>query len=60
MIHQQYAVLLLAGIVAVGTACSSDSSKAAEGRHSTVGGTATCKPLETRDPNAANQQPAFA
>ena len=59
MVHQQYPVLLAAGIVAAGLACSSGSSKAGGGRHSTVGGTAACKPLESREPNAANQQPAF-
>jgi glucose/arabinose dehydrogenase len=59
MVHQQYPVLLFTVIVAVGLACSSGSNKAAGGQHSTVGGTAGCKPLETREPNAANQQPAF-
>src|SRR3954454_9478304 len=59
MVHQQYPVLLLTGIVAAGLACSSDSSKAAAGQHSMAGGTAPCKPLETREPNAADQHPAF-
>ena len=59
MVHQQYPFLLFAGIMAAGLACAADSSKAAGGRRSTAGGTATCKSLETREPNAANQQPAF-
>src|SRR3954451_6864614 len=59
MVHQQYPVLLLTGIVAAGLACSADSSKAAAGQHSTAGGTAPCKPLEPREPNAADQHPAF-
>src|SRR5215217_3556765 len=59
MVHQRYPLLLLGGIVAAGLACSPDSSKAAAGQHSTTGGTAACKPLESREPNAPNQQPAF-
>src|SRR3954447_6717658 len=59
MIHQQYPVLLLAGIVAAGLACSADSSKAPAAGHSTAGGNATCRPLETREAHAAHQQPAF-
>src|SRR4051794_8671347 len=59
MVHQQYPVLLLAGIVAAGLECSSESSKAAAGQHSSTGGTAACKPLESREPNAPNQHPAF-
>jgi len=59
MVHQQYPLLLLSGIVAAGLACASDSGKAAVGQHSSTGGTTACKPLESREPNASNQQPAF-
>jgi aldose sugar dehydrogenase len=52
-------------IAAIATGCNRDSSELAASARShasgdsAVAGSAACPPLETRDPNAPNQRPAF-
>jgi glucose/arabinose dehydrogenase len=52
-------------VTVMATACTGGSSKMAAGAEtrrsgdSAISGSADCKPLETREPNAPDQQPAF-
>jgi glucose/arabinose dehydrogenase len=52
-------------LAASGTGCSprsgnQDRAEAQQPSHSAAGTTATCPPLETREPNAPDQRPAFS
>lgn len=60
-----YPLISIAALALAGNACAQGSGKpadAAASQSSTAGaevGAAGCTPLETRDPNASNQRPAF-
>ena len=65
MCTPRVALISIIVLVASGTACGEGSGKPAAGarsqssRDSVVGSAATCPPLETREPNAPDQRPAF-
>jgi glucose/arabinose dehydrogenase len=61
MDHSHPAFLLLTALAALSMGCSPGSGKA-EAEHSNgraASGSAPCDPVETRDPNASSQRPAF-
>jgi aldose sugar dehydrogenase len=62
MLMYHWAIISLAALALSAEACKRDTSRAAAASQSSAGGTVadtTCRPLETRDPNARDQRPAF-
>jgi glucose/arabinose dehydrogenase len=61
--RRYYSLISIVTLAAAGTACTGGSSKMAAGAESQRSGDSAgsgCKPLETRQPNAPDQRPAFS